>query len=437
MAEKIIEIPSHLRFFPSYRHSPEISAALVRIAAALGAIRGARVLPAVTDQLRASARVGTVHYSNLIEGNELPAVEAERATRGKLVPDSRVKIELVNYVAALDLIDDLLDSGELDLGVEFLKQMHGTVTRGLGREDDPYFKPHHEGEWRDGIALVVNHLTQEVMHEGPPADEVSARMMSMLEWLNRKLEDGTESPFVLAGVMHYGITDVHPFADGNGRVARLFQVALLMKAEVLPGRMFSFERFYAEDRDAYYAALRSVRQQTFNMESWLRYFLSGLVQEYERVAATVEDLSSLSATGGAAPLVLSGSQEQALTALRIQGRREFTRREYEEAAGVGRSSAGNDLRQLIRHGILVPRGRGPGTRYAFAGAGSNGSGGRDNRGRPAKWTEATIEQELRAFVAGHTTWPSPKEFQRAGKGDLYSAASRYGGVGRWRRLLGM
>ena len=57
--------------------------------------------------------------------------------------------------------------------------------------------------------------------------------------------------------------------------------------------MFSFERYYAEDRPAYYAALRSVRERTFNMESWLAYFLKGLAEEYERVAVTVHDLSAL------------------------------------------------------------------------------------------------------------------------------------------------
>lgn len=437
MADQSLKIPSHLRFTPSYRHSVETSAGLVRIATALGKIKGAQVLPAVADQLRASARVGTVHYSNLIEGNELPAVEAERASRGQLSADTRAKVELVNYVAALDLIDDRLEAGEMALDAEFLKELHGTAMRGLGREDDPHFKPHHEGEWRDGIAVVINRLTQEVMHEGPPYGEVPARIESMFEWLGRKLEDGRESPFVLAGVMHYGITDVHPFADGNGRAARLFQVALLMQADLLPGRMFSFERFYAEDRDAYYGALRSVREQTYNMEPWLRYFLSGLAQEYERVATAVEDLGSLAGTGEAGQLLLNSGQEQALTALRIQGRREFTRREYEEAALVGRASAGNDLRQLIRYGILVPRGRGTSTRYAFAGPSGSASGRKDNRGRPVKWTEIRIEQELRSFMSGRSTWPSPKEFQNASRGDLYAAASRQGGIGRWRRLLGL
>lgn len=418
------------------RYTPEMSDALLRIGTALGAIRAAPVLPAVADQLRASARVGTVHYSNLIEGNELPLVEAERAARGQLSADSRAKIELVNYVRALDFIDASLDSGGLDLSVDFLKELHGTVTHGLGRDDDPHFKPHHEGEWRDGVAIVIDHLTGTKMHEGPPPDEVSPRMVAMFEWLAQKA--GSQPPFVLAGVMHYGVTDVHPFADGNGRVARLLQVALLMKAGLLPGRMFSFERFYAEDRGAYYAALRSVRERTLNMEPWLHYFLGGLVEEYERVAATVADLSSMTQAGKVGPLRLSPGQERALTALRIQGRHEFTRAEYERAGRVGRSSAGSDLRELVRHDILIPRGSGSARRYVFSGiVAAPATDGARGRGRPTRWTDVAIEHELRAFLADRTSWPSPREFQAEGQGALYGAASRNGGIGRWRRIVGM
>jgi len=179
MAERNLQIPPALRFGANYRHNPEMSQLLVRIAAALGKIQAAPVLPAVADELRASARVGTVHYSNLIEGNELPVVAAERAARGQLEADSRAKIELVNYVEALKLIDAKLDAGELELTADFLCELHRTTTRGLGREDDPQFKPHHEGEWRDGDAIVFNYLTRKVMHEGPPAEEVPPRMASM------------------------------------------------------------------------------------------------------------------------------------------------------------------------------------------------------------------------------------------------------------------
>src|SRR6266511_1795405 len=187
------------------RYTPAVATLLTQIAGALGVIRGARVLTEVADELRASARVGTIHYSNLIEGNQLPLVEAERAARGELEPETRAKVEL---------IDERLGAGELELTPTLLKDLHRAATRGLGRDDDPHFKPHHEGEWRDGIAVVVDRLTGRVMHEGPPPDEVEPRMRSMFEWLARRRAEG-EPSFVLAGVMHYGITDVHPFADGN------------------------------------------------------------------------------------------------------------------------------------------------------------------------------------------------------------------------------
>lgn len=425
-------------FSANYRRfTPEILRLLMRITTALGAIRGARVLPAVADQLRASAKAGTVHFSNLIEGNELPLIEAERATRGELEADSRAKIELVNYVDALDLIDARLQQDALELTTAFLKELHRVAMRGLGREDDPHFKPRHEGEWRDGIAVVYDRWTGRIAHEGVPQTEVPGAMQTMFEWLAQKLDGAIEPPFVLAGVMHYGIVDVHPFADGNGRAARLFQAALLMRSGVLPERMFSFERYYAEDRAAYYAGLQSVRERTLNMEHWLEYFLRGLAEEYERVAETVADLSSLVAAGGHAPLRLTTGQERALAALRIQGRREFIRRDYEAAAGTGRSTAGEDLRELVRHGVLVVRGASSATRYVFSASARPGRSSMDKRGRPRKWTDAVIERELHDFVDGRGHWPSPTEFRRAGKVPLYLAASRAGGIARWRRMMGL
>jgi Fic family protein len=426
---------SRFVYRPAYRmYTPEASRELMRISEALGAIRGARVLPAVADQLRASARIGTVHYSNLIEGNQLPIVEAERAARGELPSDTRAKIELINYVEALDRIDRRLAGPDFELTTDFLLELHKATKRDMGRQDDSHFKPRHEGRWRDGRAVVADGLTQQIMHEGPPAEEVPERMQELFAWINRKLDAG-DPPFVIAGVAHYAITDIHPFADGNGRVARLFQTALLMRAGVLPGRMFSFERYYAEDRDAYYGALRSVHERTFNMDVWLEYFLRGLAEEYERVAATVADLSGLM-PGGSGPLQLSASQQRALTALRLRGRHEFTRREYEEAGGVRKTAAGDDLRQLTLHGVLRVRGAGPHTRYVFYGALPN-RGRAGGAGRRAKWTDATIEAELRAFLDGKREWPSHEEFREAGKSALYGAMSRAGGVARWRQMVGI
>ncbi|MCP9488878.1 MAG: hypothetical protein MSC31_03280 [Solirubrobacteraceae bacterium MAG38_C4-C5] len=271
-----------IEFSAAYRrYTPELSASLMRISTALGTIRGARVLPAVADQLRASARAGTVHYSNLIEGNQLPVIEAERAARGELATDSRAKIELVNYVKALDLIDHRLEGGAPELTPGFLLTLHGTATRGLGRDDDPHFKPHHEGAWRDGHAVVFDRLTGKVMYEGPPPDEVEPRMVGMfVGWIASWRRAARRSCWLASCTTPSPTCTRSPMAaDGSRACSR-------RRCSCMP-------------------ACSLVR---------------GLAEEYERVAATVADLSALMPGGSGAPLRLNTGQERALAALRLQGR---------------------------------------------------------------------------------------------------------------------
>jgi Fic family protein len=403
---------------------------LARIERALGLIEAAPILPAAAEQLRASARAGTVHYSTLIEGNELPLIEAERAARGDLDPANEAKIELINYVEALDLIDDLHERGQLGVTPRFLLDVQGTVMKGLGRPDGN-FKPRHEGAWRDGRAVIQNNLGA-IVHEGAPPDEVPGRMAGLCAWIEAREERLDEfPPPVIAAVAHYAITDIHPFANGNGRTARLTASAILLKHGYLPGRLFSFDAYYARDRDAYLSALRSVRERTYNMETWLDYYLEGLAEEYERVAAEVEELDRLG-LGRSAQLQLTTSQQRVLSALAVQGVSEFTRSDFERIGGLSRASAGRDVDALLKARVIrrVRASRGSSTRYAFAHQG-------ERTGRPREWTDDRIEAELRSFTADRADWPKVREFDEAGKRSLYLAVSRNGGSAFWAERLGL
>jgi hypothetical protein len=87
--------------------------------------------------------------------------------------------------------------------------------------------------------------------------------------------------------------------------------------------------------------------------------------------------------------------------------------------------------------VLIVRGRGPHTRYAFPGGVPQAGDGGPRPGRRPKWTDATIEAELRQFLAAERDgWPSFEEFREAGKGALYAAMSRAGGIKRWRQIVG-
>lgn len=113
-----------MTYFPSFnRYTPEVTAALGRIELARGAIENAAILPAQEEILRLDAQAGSVHYSNVMEGNELSRLEALRAVEHDLDPDDRAKLELVNYVAALDFIAESNRKGEITYTPEFVKRL--------------------------------------------------------------------------------------------------------------------------------------------------------------------------------------------------------------------------------------------------------------------------------------------------------------------------
>jgi DNA-binding transcriptional ArsR family regulator len=124
---------------------------------------------------------------------------------------------------------------------------------------------------------------------------------------------------------------------------------------------------------------------------------------------------------------LKHTQQRALAALTaVAGSNELSRGEYEKLTGVSRSQAAYDLAELVDAGVLRRVGAGRATRYRLAREG----------GAQRRWTNDRIHSELEAFCAGQQTWPSATAFKASGRGDLYVAASRYGGIRHWAEALG-
>jgi Fic family protein len=219
------------------KYSALASDRLARIGVAQSKVESAAIHPAQEAEMRKIAQAESVHYSNLLEGNDLPLIEAQRAVGGELTPDARAKIELVNYVSALRLIDDLHAEGALEYEPYVLLRIHGTLTHGLGGAK-PGFEPHHEGAWRDGVAVVADRISGEVFHEGEAAADVPGYMDWLCGWLKKNRERRETYPVpVLAGVAHWAVTWIHPFADGNGRMARLLTGMILLREGLLPTRV--------------------------------------------------------------------------------------------------------------------------------------------------------------------------------------------------------
>ncbi len=171
-----------------------------------------------------------------------------------------------------------------------------------------------------------------------------------------------------------------------------------------------------------------MRRHDKNLGPWLEYFLDGLAHEYERVAERVETLARISSHVRPGT-ELNLRQEQALTDLVVAQRSRFTRAEYQQIAGVGLSTAKEDVADLVQAGVLRANRRGRSTDYVFARQA-------DGALRPTKWTDERIEAEMRAFLEGRDRWPKAQEWRAAGKKSLYDHASANGGIKRWRHRLG-
>src|SRR3954453_17670700 len=102
---------------------------------------------------------------------------------------------------------------------------------------------------------------------------------------------------------------------------------------------------------------------------------------------------------------------------------ELSRGAYQELTGMSRSQAAYDLADLVETGLLQRVGGGRSTRYRLPQEGQAST--------PRRWTPERIRAELAKLCEGRTTWPSAQEFKSAGRGDLYVAASRPGGLAHW------
>ncbi len=160
--------------------------------------------------LRRNNRIKSIHSSLAIEANSLSMDEVRAVVNGKTVIGPQKEIqEVKNAYAAYEQI------GSFDpYSVEELKRLHGLLTK-YTVDESGTFRRGEEGVF-DGDRCIFM---------APPARLVPQLMDDLFGWMAR--EKGSVHPLILSSIFHYEFVFIHPFADGNGRMARLWQTALL------------------------------------------------------------------------------------------------------------------------------------------------------------------------------------------------------------------
>ena len=327
------------------------------IEAAKEVIENAPLVPAWEARFREEAMVRTVHHGTHIEGNELSFTEAERLLAGaKIVGRDRDIQEVLNYRNVLKFIEGY---EKQDVSEETLKHVHElTVHRILPDEAI--------GVYRKTQVVVKNSQTGEVTFRPPPAIEIPFLIASFLQWLN--LSGGDELHVVLkAGISHYEIVRIHPFLDGNGRVARALATLVLFKAGYDIKRFFSLEEHYDREPIIYYDALQAVGKQNGNVTPWLEYFSEGLAIELTRIKEKIKSLSTdlkIKKSLGGQPLALSERQIKIVEFVQENG---FLQNKsfFELFPMISEDTVLRELKDLIKKGIVKKEGTTKGVRYVL------------------------------------------------------------------------
>ena len=188
-------------------------------------------------ELRRKSRIRSIHSSLAIENNQLSLFQVEDVINGKMVIGEQKDIqEVKNAYKAYDELDKINP-----YSIQDLKKLHGIMTF-LTVEDSGKFRNHGECV-RDGDTVIF---------VAPPEKMVNSLMEQLFNWIKKAKE--TVNPLIISCIFHYEFVFIHPFTDGNGRIARLWQTAILADWEKA-FRYMPIESLIKKNQDEYYTAI--------------------------------------------------------------------------------------------------------------------------------------------------------------------------------------
>ena len=151
------------------------------------------------------------------------------------------------------------------------------------------------GGWRKDdtgpIQVVSGPLGhQRVYFEAPPAERLETEIARFLDWVNSPDSTPAQPPLIKAGLAHLWFITLHPFDDGNGRIARAIGDLLLARADGSPHRFYSLSAQIQRERTAYYHMLERSQKASLDATEWLAWFLATLHRALQQAHHTLDSV---------------------------------------------------------------------------------------------------------------------------------------------------
>lgn len=306
---------------PPYDITSEILKLITSVAQKIGAIDAAHLVK-YNPTLRKQNQIKTIHSSLSIEGNTLSEEQITAIIENKRVvgPEKDIK-EVLN---ALDVYKDL-KKYRYHLEKDFLKA-HKMLMSGLVEKPGTYRTK--------GVGIVKG---SKVEHLAPPAANVRFLMNDLFEYL----KDKKELVLIKSCVFHYEMEFIHPFMDGNGRMGRLWQTAILMSEyplfEFLP-----FETLISKNQKEYYQSL-SISDKEGKSTRFIEFMLNIIDQSLDELLEN--------------KLTKKLNETERLEIYLENITKEFTRKDYmKEHPEISTATASRDLKNGVKTGLIEKSG---------------------------------------------------------------------------------
>ena len=232
------------------------------------------------------------------------------------------------------------------------------------------------GAWRDdstgAMQVVSGPIGKERIHfEAPAARRLGGEMRDFTDWFAGKAGiEQPRDPVLKAALAHLWFVTIHPFADGNGRIARAIADMALARSENSSQRFYSMSAQIRLEREAYYEILEAAQKGTLDITPWMQWFLGCLGRAIKGAQTTLSAvLAKASFWEGALAAGVPINERQRLVLNRmldgLEGK--LTTSKYAKLAKCSQDTALRDMLALVERGILVrnPEG-GRSTSYVLA-----------------------------------------------------------------------
>ena len=227
------------------------------------------------------------------------------------------------------------------------------------------------GSWRDdstgAMEVVSGPIGKQRVHfEAPAASRLDQEMQTFLRWFNGAA--GLE-PVLKAALAHFWFVTIHPFDDGNGRIARAIADMALARSENSPQRFYSMSAQIRQERDVYYNILEQTQQGTVDITSWMKWFLDCLGRAIDGAQTTLGSiLAKARFWEEIAGFSINDRQRLVLNRVLDGFEGKLTTSKYAQLAKSSHDTALRDIQALVERGLLIRnQAGGRSTSYALAG----------------------------------------------------------------------